>query len=146
MAAKTTTQPEAATYIAVRAFRSEAAANSGKRGRRLVINQADGTVSSLGAKWDPETRETTYEGMAQVSNLQAHSSEELAMALAASKTPLVLVDQALTEYVNGTGGQLPLEGLQGVGPDDFVDLREAAVTRRERIAEKAQKESAPKES
>lgn len=145
MAAKTkkgeAPQPEAAKYIAVRAFRSEAAAASGKRGRRLVIDQESGTVQSLGSRWNPETRETTYEGMQAVAGIVAADVPSLAMALSASKTPLVVEDPALSAYVNVHDGQLPLEGLTGVGPDDFVDQREAAVARRNRIAERTAEQS-----
>lgn len=129
-------------FIAVRAFRSEAAATSGKRGRRLVIDQNTGEVRSLGSTWDPESRTTSYEGMAPVGQLSAKTADELAGLLATSKTPLVFADAALTAYVNEHDGQLPLEGLTGTGLDDYVDLREAAVSRRERIAEKAAEKAA----
>ena len=129
------------TYIAVRAFRSEAAAKSGKRGRRLVLDAETGTVSALGSIWNPEDKTTSYAGMQVVPGMQAHDLTELGLALATSKTQLVVVDENLTEYVNQHDGQLPLEGLQGEGPDDFVDTRQAALDRAERIASK----KAPKE-
>ena len=131
--------------VAVRCFRSEAAMGSGKRGRRLVIDATDGgvfhAVTDGAAGLMPGLEEDPVVKGVDPSTIK--TVDELALALGAGRTPHVLEDPALTDYVN-VNGFLPREGLPlGAGltedeyPDDFVDARPEAVTRRERIAAKA---------
>jgi hypothetical protein len=126
-------------YLAVRCFRHEFDRKSGRRGRRLVIDLEQGGVTMLGhhpllggaqgMEVDPSLK-----------NDMVRSLNDLIHALQDSRTPLVVVDEALTKYVNEHDGQLPLEGLPPshrtdvAHPDDFVDMRPEAVRRRERIA------------
>ena len=123
-------------YTAFRAFRSEAAEQSGKRGRRLVVDHQDKTVGALGSGQTDEG--TVFGGMRVESYLgEVGSKTALKAALKASKTPILVEDAALTTYVNEHDGQLPLEGLNGEGPDDFVDQRPQAVARAAKRAERA---------
>jgi len=122
-------------FQAVRCFRSESAAKSGKRGRRLVLNTETGTVSQMAYAYaDGESvavgMATLYEGVASI--------EGLSLRLAETKTPIVLTDDALSAYVDDHDGQLPAEGLEYEAPvlDDFVDERPAAVARRAKAAER----------
>lgn len=122
-------------YLAVRCFRNELAAGTGKRGRRLVIDNAGGGVFAL----QPDGSMAPDAVAKGADGGSIYTVDELTVALSTGKTPLVVFDQALTDYVNANGGQLPAEGLDIEAPDDFVDERPTAVRRRERIAQ------APKE-
>jgi hypothetical protein len=127
-------------YTAFRAFRSDAAEQSGKRGRRLVVDHQDKTVGALGSGTTDEG--TIFGGMRVESYLgEVGSKTALKAALKASKTPVLVEDEALTAYVNEHDGQLPLEGLRGAegALDDFVDQRPQAVNR---AAKKAARELA----
>lgn len=130
-------------YLAVRCFRSEAAMATGRRGRRLVIDTADGGVTSLATNEAGEATGMRPDNVAKgVDPSTITSVDELTLALANGRTPVVLLDQALTDFVNENDGQLPAEGLYTTDavPNTFVDKRPEAVRRRERIAQ------APKET
>jgi hypothetical protein len=127
-------------YIAFRCFRSDAAEASGKRGRRLVVDTQEKQVLAMGSGTTDEG--TYFGGMRHESYLgEVGSKTALKAAVKASKTPVVVVDEALTDYVNAHEGQLPLEGLNGAegALDDYVDQRPQAVAR---AAKKATRELA----
>jgi hypothetical protein len=135
---------KAARFLAVRAYPHEGDVLTGRRGRRLVIDTETGTV--LGGHNHPS--HGALNGMEPQAGLSAKTVNELAAALASSRTPFVYADDALTAYVNTSDGLLPAEGLRHTEPvkDDFTDEREVAVRRREKkaeyLAKKAEREAA----
>lgn len=156
--------PRAPKYIAVRCYPQRRRAGGswlppslGRRGRRLVIDRQTGDVTELGLNyWLTMAWGMAPAGLVWASDIQQEpfrdvfEVEDLRVLMERSWTPYVLVDEALSEYVNEHDGRLPLEGqVQTVASwsglrDDFVDMRpEAVVLRKQAQVDRPSRPSEP---